>query len=321
MSTEVPLEPVDGVEITILVDNSVEILAPSTGLVSRPDLPWDWADRKPLIAEHGYSLSLTARSADRTLSLLYDCGFGPETAARNLEVLGMEDIHYQAIVLSHGHIDHHGGIEQLLRRAEQQHVSIVLHPDAWLERRLVLASGSEVHLPGPSRQELERGGRQVVEARCPSLLLENMVLVSGQVERITDFEHGLPLQQAHLDGGWVPDPLVCDDQAVVCNLQGKGLVALSACSHAGVVNVPNHARRLTGVERVYALVGGLHLEGEMSEATVSRTIEALVALGPEVLVPGHCTGWRATHELARRMPGAYIQGGVGTRLRLTGERP
>ena len=156
----------------------------------------------------------------------------------------------------------------------------------------------------------------MVEERGPSLLLDNTVLVTGQVDRVTDFEKGFPLQQARTNGGWEPDTWIWDDQAVVCHVKGKGLVVLSSCSHAGVINVLRHAQQLTGVEKVHAFVGGLHLTGGLFEPIIPRTIEELAKIDPQVVVPGHCTGWKATHELARRLPGAYLQTSVGTRLRL-----
>jgi 7,8-dihydropterin-6-yl-methyl-4-(beta-D-ribofuranosyl)aminobenzene 5'-phosphate synthase len=191
---------------------------------------------------------------------------------------------------------------------------LVLHPDVWRERRVVFPTGTEINMPPPSQQDLAREGWQVVEERGPSLLVENMVLVTGQVDRVTDFEKGFPLQQAHTSHGWEPDTWIWDDQAVVCHVKNKGLVVLSSCSHAGVINVLYHARRLTGVEHVHAFVGGLHLTGGLFEPIIPRTIEELAAIGPDVVVPGHCTGWKATHELASRMPAAYVQTSVGTRM-------
>lgn len=101
---------------------------------------------------------------------------------------------------------------------------------------------------------------------------------------------------------------------MVCHVKDKRLVALSSCSHAGVINVLGHAQRLTGIDQIHAFVGGLHLTGGLFEPIIPRTLDESARIGPDIIVPGHCTGWRATHELARRLPGAYIQTSVGTRL-------
>jgi 7,8-dihydropterin-6-yl-methyl-4-(beta-D-ribofuranosyl)aminobenzene 5'-phosphate synthase len=171
-----------------------------------------------------------------------------------------------------------------------------------------------LHLPPPSRQDLDREGIEVTEERQPSLLIDGTVLVTGQIERLTDFEKGFPLNYARTNGGWEPDPWIWDDQAVVVYLKGKGLVVLSGCSHSGAINVLRQAQRLTGEDRVHAFVGGMHLTGGIFERLIPRTLDELAAIAPRWLVPGHCTGWKATHEMARRFPEAYVQTSVGTRL-------
>ena len=147
------------------------------------------------------------------------------------------------------------------------------------------------------------------------MLIDDTVLVTGEVERVTEFERGLPGSQARTDAGWEPDPWIRDDQAVVAHVRDRGLVVLSGCSHAGAINVLRQAQRLAGVERIHAFVGGMHLSGPAFEPLIPPTLDELVAIGPDWVVPGHCTGWRAQHELARRLPEAYVQTSVGTLLR------
>ncbi len=314
MNGRVALEPVDVVDVTIVVDNFLDVLMPSTEIVQRAPLVWGWAERDTLVAEHGYSLLVTVRKGDQTQSVLFDAGLGRKTAIHNLDVLGVRVNDLRAVALSHGHVDHHGGLEGMFRRIGRPRMPLVLHPDAWRDRKVVFPNGTEIHMPPPSRGDLEREGVEVVEERGPSLLLDGMVLIAGQVERITDFEKGFPLQQARTASGWEPDTWLWDDQPMVLNLKDKGLVILSCCSHAGIINVVRHAQQITGQKKVYAVVGGLHLTGGIFEPIIPRTVDELVAIGPEVLVPCHCTGWKATHELARRLPKAYVQASVGTRL-------
>lgn len=316
MNSRVVLEPVDAIDVTIVVDNFLDVLMPSTEIVRRAPLTWDSFERDSLMAEHGFSLLVTLRKGDRTESVLFDAGLGRKTALHNLDVLGVRINDLRAVALSHGHVDHHGGLEGIVRRVGRPRMPLVLHPDAWRERKIVLPTGTEIHLPPPSRGDLEREGVEIVDERGPSLLVDKMVLVAGQVERVTDFEKGFPLQQARTQGGWEPDTWIWDDQPMVLNLKDKGLVVLSCCSHAGIINVLRHAQQITGEPRVYAVVGGLHLTGGLFEPIIPRTIDELAATRPEVLVPCHCTGWKATHELARRLPEAYVQSSVGTRLHL-----
>jgi 7,8-dihydropterin-6-yl-methyl-4-(beta-D-ribofuranosyl)aminobenzene 5'-phosphate synthase len=315
MSAAVNLLPVDSADVTILDDNYCDLLLAGSEIAERPPFRWDSFTSASLRAEHGYALLLTVQRNGASASILYDAGLGRDTVQYNMDVLGLSVGDLRAVALSHGHADHHGGLEGMIRRIGRRGMPLVLHPDVWRERKIVFPTGVEVHMPPPSYNDLDREGVQIIEERGPSLVLDGTVLITGQVERVTDFELGFPIQQArNAEGAWEPDVWVWDDQAVVCHVKGKGLLVLTSCSHAGVINVLVHARRLTGVDPIYGLVGGMHLTGGLMEPLIPRTLAELATIGPSVIVPGHCTGWKATHELSRQMPGAYIQSSVGTRL-------
>lgn len=316
LKSRIDLRPVDHAAVTVLVDNSIDVFLPSIGNAHRPARAWDPAPGI-LRAEHGLSLMLHVRSGDRESTVLYDAGLGRDTAVHNLDVLSAEPRDLRAIVLSHGHIDHYTGLQGLARRVGRARLPLVLHPDARRDRRIVFPSGEELLTPPPSLSDLEHDGITVVEERGPTLLIDGTVLVTGEVERRTGFEHGFPLQYWRAPGGWEPDFAVRDDQALVVNVRGRGLLVLSACSHAGIINILQLARRITGVERVLAVIGGFHLTGPLFEPFIAKTIEHLLAIGPEVVSPGHCTGWKAIHEIARRMPAAYVQSSVGTSFEFT----
>jgi 7,8-dihydropterin-6-yl-methyl-4-(beta-D-ribofuranosyl)aminobenzene 5'-phosphate synthase len=175
--------------------------------------------------------------------------------------------------------------------------------------------GAELHLPPPGRADLEAEGLEVVEEHGPTLLIDGQVLVSGEVPRVTEFETGFPIHKARAGNGWELDPLILDDQNVIVEVAGKGLVVVSGCSHAGAVNVLRNARRLTGRDRIAGFVGGFHLTGAIFEPVIDPTIAAFTELGVERFVPGHCTGWKATHRLAQALPDAFVQPSVGTVLR------
>jgi 7,8-dihydropterin-6-yl-methyl-4-(beta-D-ribofuranosyl)aminobenzene 5'-phosphate synthase len=114
-------------------------------------------------------------------------------------------------------------------------------------------------------------------------------------------------------GRWEPDRLVHDDQAVVLHVRGKGLVVLTGCGHAGIVNIVRHAKRLTGVGSVYAALGGFHLR---SGDIIPLTVAALAEEAPAVVVPAHCTSWTAQQALAAGLPGAFRPNAVGSRFEL-----
>lgn len=315
MAAAVNLIPVESADVTILDDNYFDLLLAGSEIAQRPPIRWDSFTSESLRAEHGYALLVTVWRDGTSASILYDAGLGRDTVQYNMDVLELSARDLRAVVLSHGHADHHGGLEGMFRRIGRRGMPLVLHPDVWRERKIVFPTGVELHLPPPSHNDLDREGVEIIEERGPSLLLDDTVLITGQVERVTDFEPGFPIQQARTaEGAWEPDVWIWDDQAVVCHLKGKGLLVLTSCSHAGVINVLRHARRITGIEQVYGLVGGMHLTGDLMEPLIPRTLAELATIAPSVVVPGHCSGWKATHELARQMPEAYIQSSVGTRL-------
>src|SRR5512142_1014989 len=151
-----------------------------------------------------------------------------------------------------------------------------------------------------------------VDSVVVTFLFGRSVLITGEVARSTGYEPGLPPQQAWLDGRWQADPLVLDEQALIVSVRDKGLVVITGCGHAGVVNIARYARRLADDQPLYALLGGYHLGGPLFEPLIPRVLDDLAALNPGVLVPAHCTGWRAQHAMSARFPGAYIPSAVGT---------
>jgi 7,8-dihydropterin-6-yl-methyl-4-(beta-D-ribofuranosyl)aminobenzene 5'-phosphate synthase len=263
---------------------------------------------------------VTVHSGGATDKILYDAGLTKDSTIHNLDVLGLDPKDYRAVVLSHGHADHHGGLEGLYGRVRGS-MPLVIHPHAWRERKVVFPTGVEIRMPPPSHNDLDREGWQVVEEQGPSMLLGGSLLVTGQIDRVTDFEKGFPLQQTETEDGWKPDTWIWDDQAIAINVRGKGLVVLSSCSHSGVINVLHHVRKVTGVDKIHGFIGGLHLTGGLFEPILPNTIQELVAISPDLIVPGHCTGWKATHTVGQALPDAYTASNVGTTFTFHADEP
>jgi 7,8-dihydropterin-6-yl-methyl-4-(beta-D-ribofuranosyl)aminobenzene 5'-phosphate synthase len=322
----VTLPETDEVTVTVMVDNVFDALLASARGVTRPLLGAGRVATKQftdgetvagLRAEHGFSALVTVRTGNTSSTLLFDTGTSPDALAVNAERLGIDVGGLQAVVLSHGHFDHAGGFEGLARLRGRSGLPLTVHPAVWTRRRLQLPGGQTLEMPTLSRGALEREGFAVIERRQPSLLAGG-ILITGEVDRVTEFEHGMPPQHQAWDGhGWQHDPTVIDDQALVINVRGRGLVVVTGCGHAGVVNIVRHAMRLTGVSRLLAVIGGFHLSGPAFEPVIAPTVAALTELAPELIVPGHCTGWRAQHTLAATLPNAWVQNSVGTAYTLS----
>ena len=161
---------------------------------------------------------------------------------------------------------------------------------------------------------------QIVEERGPTMLVGGHALVTGQIPRTTPFEKGSPRQVALINDKWQPDPWIHDDQAMP-ERRNKGLVVLTGCGHAGVINTLKHARDMTGVNNIHAVIGGFHLTGPVFEPIIAPTIQALKEFNPSIIVPEHCTGWRAMHLIAQEFPTAFMPNSVGTKMIIAARAP
>ena len=323
--TGIPLAPVDGVTITTLVENVYDTFMPDQGPARRagpvsarvrlatatmlngfvPDFP---------VAEHGFSALLEVQRQGRTHRLLFDLGISPNGMVENMRRLGIDPKDVEAVVCSHGHFDHTAGLDGLARYLGRANLPVIIHPEFWNRRRLVVRGLEPLEMPTTSRAALEGVGFDIIEDRQPSFLLDGSVLVTGEVPRVTGYEPGFPLQEAWRSDHWEPDPLVLDDQAIVLNVRDQGLVVITGCGHAGVVNIVRYARALTGQDRVCAIIGGFHLNGPLFEPLIEPVCTDLSEMRPTWIVPGHCTGWRAQHAMGRIFGESFIPNCVGTRL-------
>ncbi len=322
----IPLVPVDGLTITTLVHNTTDLLLGDQGPAKRPPFSFSRYPAVParfleggetadlLRGEHGFSCLVTVEKAGRTTRILFDAGVTPDGMVENMRRLDISARDIDIIVLSHGHWDHTTGMDGLVAELRRPNVPVLIHPDFWSRRRLALPGREPVELPTTSRGALEGAGFEVIEQQRPSFLLDGSLLVTGEVDRTTDFERGFPIHEAYRGARWHPDPLILDVQALVANVRGRGLVVLTGCGHSGIVNILRYARKLTGEDTLHAVVGGFHLSGPLFEKVIPPTCDALADLAPDYLVPTHCTGWRAIHAIAARFPAAFIQNSVGTRL-------
>jgi 7,8-dihydropterin-6-yl-methyl-4-(beta-D-ribofuranosyl)aminobenzene 5'-phosphate synthase len=325
----IELQPVQQLRVTILMDNVTDPLIPDAGAVTGLSWPKALAEGAPrvptriapergvpdaLVAEPGFSALIRIGVQGRERTLLFDTGVSPTGVVENMRRLGLAPGDVEVIVLSHGHWDHVTGLEGLTRALGRANLPVLIHPEFWSRRRLSFPGLEPAELPSTSRSALEGAGFDIVEDRRPSFLLDGAALITGEVDRTTEFETGFRGHEAFREERWQPDPLILDDQALVLRLRDRGLVVVSGCGHAGIVNTVRYALKLTGEQRVAAVIGGFHLSGPMFEGIIGPTVRAFDALSPSLLVPAHCTGWKAVYQLAARFPDAFVQSAVGTTI-------
>ena len=308
------LKEVEKVEVTCLVDNNVDVVLPNTEVARRPVLTRNWYE-EPLIAEHGFCAALTLHIEEGVKHrLLLDSGLDALAASHNADVLSFDLSNCESLISSHGHIDHAGGLLNLRKKMNTvQRIPLVLHEDAFRNRLVKFQDGRAVNLPAPDRSLLTNAGYEIIEKHSPSLWIEERVLITGEIPRTNNFEKGFPNHYSEIEEGKMEaDPLIKDDQAIILTVKDKGLVVITGCGHAGIINTLNYAKELTGEDRIFAVLGGMHLSGGIFEPIIPTTLQELEKLKPKFVVPCHCSGLKAMTEIARRMASAFIQNSVGT---------
>src|SRR5215469_4662558 len=303
------MRQVDSLTVSVVVDNTTDMLSTRPPHVTSELRVLFAAGMRELTGEglcsahHGLSLLITARTNGQERTVLFDAGPDPYAIERNAQRMGLKFGRVDAVVLSHGHFDHAEGLQravQLIREQNgQRSVPLHLHPGVFVRRAIQLASGERLPMQDvPSAEALSESGYLLVESSKEEEILDEVFFLSGEIPR-TSFERGMGNQVRQLpSGNWEPDPLVLDERFMLAHIRGKGLVIFTGCSHAGVINICRHAQELFPATPLYALVGGLHLAGP-NEDLIDATIAELRKFNLSVILPGHCTGWRAVHAFVR----------------------
>lgn len=301
------MQAVDGLTVHVVVDNTTDMLssrpahvAPELRVLREAGMS-ELAGEALCSAHHGLCLAVTAHLDGETRSVLFDAGPDPYAIGRNARNMNLDLGGIEALVLSHGHFDHSEGLLkalELIRAANGgQTMPLHVHPGAFVKRGLRLPDGKVLPLQDvPPRRELEENGARVVAHDGPEEILDGTFYLSGEIPR-RSFERGF---RNHLrrsaDGRWEDDPLILDERFMAAHVRGKGIAIFTGCSHAGLLNICDHAREVFPDVPLYAVVGGLHLVFP-NEDIIQDTVAELEKFGLKVIIPGHCTGWRAIHAL------------------------
>ena len=314
----ITIKEVDRVEILTLQDNYIDLAAGGNTDIIQRAIPLKGIEfNNSILAEHGFAALITVAANSSTHTMLFDFGLSEFGAAFNAEALAADLSTVEALALSHGHPDHTGGFEKLMGMIGKKGIPFVVHPAGLRDSRyLKISDDFRILFPPLTRELIESAGVELVESSEPYPLLDNYLFFLGEIPRKTDFEQGMP-KAFYEDNGEEKKDNLEDDTGVIMNLKGKGLVVLSGCAHAGIINTINYAREITGLDKVHVAMGGFHLTGPQFEPIIQPTTEALKSLDPDYIIPTHCTGRNAINYIEKEMKDRFLLNMVGTKLTFT----
>lgn len=333
---------VDRLVLTNVVDNVYDVFAKAGRIrdvtVQRTNLPWPTNSAPKLLSEHGLAYHLESTRGDEHAEILLDFALTGGTLLNNYSALKIDPGRASAIIVSHGHADHFGGIFDMARSVKAWATpGLTVYAgseDTFCHRWVVTPDGQQSDYGQLDRVGLEAQGFQVVLAKQPTVVAGH-ALTSGNIPRLTDFE--TPPATARLEAGEVgsgceaslhfppgqvqveatPGDLVQDifwgEQATAYNVADRGLVVISSCGHAGIVNSIRQLQAVTGVEKIHAVVGGWHL-APAPDAIVAKTVDAMKQIKPDYILPMHCTGLNTISALTRELPDTLVLPSTGTRV-------
>lgn len=272
---------VNSVQITVLMEDNKNLDAPQ------------------LKNRHGLSFFIQAKIGDNQVTVLMDTGPSSEALLHNVDSLGVNMDAVDVIVLSHGHYDHTGGLLEALKRIKSR-VPVVGHPTVFEPKFALMPHLRLIGAPFKAA-DVESVGGVPVFASNPVTLADG-ITATGEVPRNTSFENVRGFWTTQ--NGKLVDDVILDDQSLVIDVEGKGLVVVAGCAHAGIVNTVKYAQKITGNSRVYAVLGGFHLWGA-DDKRISATIDELKKLDVKYVAPCHCTGKTAVKKFAEAFGDLY----------------
>ena len=305
------INEVDKVTVWVLADNYYDALRPDSKITKR----YRVIPGKSIHAEHGLSYYIETVTNGKTSACMFDYGLDPVGVMNNVTLLGLDLGKADAFSLSHGHFDHYSSAINILKQ-NQSRISggtpFYVGDEAFARRYGLKPGRTEPDDLGQLRKEdIEALGLKVVEVKKPFEIIPGAYF-TGNIERVTTYEKVPPTLLINRGDKTVPDDFR-GEQALVFNVKGKGLVVLSGCAHAGIVNTVKQAQKIAGIDKVHAILGGCHLANAKPEI-IQNTVADIKAMKPDYIIPTHCTGFEAMVAFSKEMPNEFIMNTTGTQF-------
>ena len=303
--------------ITVITDNLYDATRPDYKIAQRPKRTVNALDNA-LHAEHGLSYHIETVVDGRAHSFLFDYAADFQGVKRNIDILKIDYKKIEAMAVSHDHWDHQAALLELLAAKKEEiprGIPLYVGEQFFVGTYSRVPGGPVVSLLALKREEIERLGIvKITETKEPTPIVPGAYF-TGKVAQVTDYEKIPSNFVAKRGDQWVQEDFP-GEQAIVLNAKGKGLIVLSGCAHRGIVNTVRHAQKMTGIDKVHAVIGGFHLTGAKPEL-IQKTIADIKSVAPTYIVPTHCTGFEAITAFAREMPDQFILNTAGTKYVIT----
>jgi 7,8-dihydropterin-6-yl-methyl-4-(beta-D-ribofuranosyl)aminobenzene 5'-phosphate synthase len=324
--TPLAIPVVEQLRLTVLIDSTTSVFGAS---ITRPDIqvvpPPITADYHTAFAgQWGYSLLAKSSTAGVARTTMIDFGYTPAALLNNMTLLGVDPGAIDAMVLSHGHYDHFGGLDGLLASGKVRRGTplFVGGEEAFCAR----LRGTDPD--GPSFGAIDRPA--ILKAGIDLIVSGDPRIVAGQGFTTGQIPFVSP-ERPHVPTGMLPgqncarsglDPAKRDKDFVVddaehelgtaFNVRGRGLVVIGSCSHRGIINTVRRAQAVSGINKIHAIVGGFHLVPPQTRDQAMETLALMQAINPDYIIPGHCTGEGFIAAAMAAMPQKVIRSIVGT---------
>ncbi|HUJ68618.1 MAG TPA: MBL fold metallo-hydrolase [Syntrophorhabdales bacterium] len=300
---------VERLEITVITDNYSDALRPDTAIGRR----YRTAPGASIHAEHGLSYFVRTRTDQGAFTFMLDYGLDGKGVVNNMRLLNIDAARLDALALSHGHFDHWGGLLDILkehRLAMAGRTRLYVGKEAFAHRYARPPEKGELRdLGSLDRGAIEALRIDIEEIDGPMEIIPGAYL-TGAIERSTEYEQ-VPAVFLVERGGKLEHDEFPGELACAFVVKDEGLVVLSGCAHAGIVNTVRHAERMTGATHLHGLIGGFHLVNAPPEL-IEATVADIRAMGPDYVVPAHCTGFEAIVRLREEMGSRFLLNTAGT---------